>query len=192
MKIKIFFGLIISVLFGACVVEEPDLSRYEVSEFDNVEEAKDIKVTYTDSTQTLFILEAPKLRRLLSRYSVKDEFPEGIKVTFFDDYGRERSWLTADYAIRDQANKTITVQRNVVLLNDVGERLDGPELIWDEKSKEITTDRFVKIRRADGSVVYSHGIKSNEGFTRYELFAVSGDMNVAQKEARVQGDGVNE
>ena len=76
--------------------------------------------------------------------------------------------------------RKITVQKNVVLKNDNGERLDGPELIWDEKTKEIYTDRFVKITRADGSIVYSYGFKSNEGFTRYELNAVSGDMNVEE------------
>jgi hypothetical protein len=66
------------------------------------------------------------------------------------------------------------------LRNDRGERLNGPELIWDEKLKEIYTDRFVKITQADGSVVYSYGFKSNEAFTRYELNAISGDMNVEE------------
>ena len=67
--------------------------------------------------------------------------------------------------------------------NDQGERMDGPELIWDEKTKEIYTDRFVKISRADGTIIYSYGFKSNESFTRYELNAVSGDMNIEQMRA---------
>jgi hypothetical protein len=68
-----------------------------------------------------------------------------------------------------------------VLRNDRGERLQGPELIWDERSKEIYTDRFVKITRADGSVIYSYGFKSNEAFTRYELHSVTGDMPIPEE-----------
>jgi hypothetical protein len=166
--------------FSACVVDQPDLSRYETSTIDNVEEARDIEVVYTDSSFLIFILKAPLSKRIYSRFSVTEEFPEGIEVTFYDKSETPRSWLTSDFAVRDQANRRITVQKNVILRNDRGERLNGPELIWDEKLKEIYTDRFVKITQADGSVVYSYGFKSNEAFTRYELNAISGDMNVEE------------
>src|SRR5687767_14790258 len=138
---RILFYLFL-LLFTSCVVEEADLSRYITSPIENVEEARDIEVTYTDSSRLVFILKAPLSRRRLDRYSTAEEFPEGIDVTFYDRNGIPRSWLTADYAIRDQATRKITVQRNVVLRNDKDERLDAPELIWDEKTKEIYTDRF--------------------------------------------------
>ena len=166
-------------IFQSCVVDQADLSKYMQSKVANVEEARNIDVVYTDSSYTVFILKSPLSRRIFTKQSVKEEFPEGIEVTFYDRTNEPRSWLTSDYALRDQANRKITVQKNVVLRNDKGERMDGPELIWDEKSKEIYTDRFVRITRADGSVVYSYGFKSNERFTRYELNAVSGDMNIA-------------
>lgn len=157
-------------------MEEPDLSRYIVSPIDNVEEAKDIEVTYTDSSRLVFIMKAPMSRRKLDRFTTEEEFPEGIEVTFYDRTGAPRSWLTADYAVRDQVNRKITVQKNVVLRNDVGEQLNAPELIWDEKTKEIYTDRFVRHSSAE-RVIYSYGFKSNESFTRYELQSVSGKMN---------------
>lgn len=174
MKKYLLFFILTSV-FAACVVEEPDLSRYTKSGVDNVEEARDIEVTYTDSSYLVFYLEAPLSRRRLDRFAVEEEFPEGISVTFYDKTGKARSWLTADYAVRDQSSRKITVQKNVVLTNDKGERLDGPELIWDEKTKEIYTDRFVKHSTAD-RIIYSYGFRSNEDFTRYELHAVSGSM----------------
>jgi LPS export ABC transporter protein LptC len=166
---------------SACVVDQPDLSKYMNAPIENVEEAHDIDVMYTDSSRKVFNLKAPLLRRLYTKYAVNEEFPEGIGVTFFDRYERPRSWLTADYARRDQVSRIITVEKNVVLRNDIGERLDGPELIWDEKTKEIRTDRFVKITRPDGTLVYSYGFKSNEAFTRYELNASSGRMAVDEK-----------
>ncbi len=163
------------IIISSCVVEEPDLSRYIGSSIDNVEEARDIEVIYTDSSHLVFILKAPLSRRKLERYSMEEEFPEGIEVTFYDRSGAARSWLKSDYAVRDQASRKITVQKNVLLENDLGERMEGPELIWDEKSKEIYTDRFVKITRKD-DIIYSYGFRSNESFTRYELNAGSGEM----------------
>ena len=175
------FVLLLFVAIQSCVVDEADLSRYMSSGIENVEEARDVDVVYTDSSYEVFKLKAPLLRRVYERRAVVEQFPEGIEVTFYDKSRQPRSWLTSDYAIRDQANRTITVQKNVVLRNDNGERMDGPELIWDEKTKEIYTDRFVRITRSDGSIVYSYGFKSNEGFTRYELNAVSGDMHYQEQ-----------
>ena len=178
----LFYSFLAVVLLPACVVDQADLSRYIGSKVDNVEEAHDLDIVYTDSSRVVFKLKSPLLRRIYEPRSVREEFPEGIEVTFYDRSETPRSWLTSDFAIRDQANRLITVQKNVLLRNDLNEKLEGPELIWDEKSREIYTDRFVKITRADGSIVYSYGFKSNERFTRYELNAVSGDMNIRQFE----------
>lgn len=178
---RIFSTMLILLAFlPGCVVDEADLSRYIGSTIENVEEARDLDVIYSDSSKIVFTLKAPLSRRIFEQRTVKEEFPEGIEVAFYDQSQTPKSWLTADFAIRDQANRLITVQRNVILRNDQNEKLEGPELIWDEKSKEIYTDRFVKITRADGSIVYSYGFKSNERFTRYELNAVSGDMNIKE------------
>jgi len=169
-------------LISSCVVDQADLSKYENPPVENLEEARDINVTYTDSSHIVFILKAPLLHRIYNKTSVTEEFPEGIDVTFYNKSENAQSWLTADYARRDQAQRTVTIEKNVVLRNNVGERLDGPELIWDEKTKEIHTDRFVKITRPDGTLVYSYGFKSNETFTRYELNASSGRLAVEEKD----------
>lgn len=180
--IQFTFIVIIVASLAACVVDEPDLSKYMVSAIENVEEAHDINVIYTDSSYKLFNLKAPLMRRVYTRYATNEEFPKGIEVVFFDKAGNPRSWLTAETAVRDQATRRVTVQKNVVLRNDAGDVLQGPELVWDEKTKEISTDRFVKITRTDGTLIYSYGFKSNESFTRYELNAVSGDMVVDEEE----------
>ena len=173
------FFLIVIIFFGlaACVVEEADLSKYTGTKFGNAEEATNVEIKYTDSTYLVFILKAPLSRRTLEKIGVQEEFPQGIDVTFYDKSGKARSWLTSDYAVRDQVERKIIIQKNVKLENDKGERLDGPELIWDERTKEIYTDRFVKITNAEG-IIYSYGFKSNEAFTRYQLNAGAGDLNI--------------
>ncbi len=178
---QVYFFMLLMVGVSSCVVDEADLSKYLSSGIENVEEAHDVDVIYTDSSYKLFNLKAPLLRRVFTKYAINEEFPKGIEVTFFDKSGHARSWLTAETALRDQSTRQIIVQKNVVLRNDRGERLNGPELIWDEKTKEIYTDRFVKITQADGSVIYSYGFKTNEAFTRRELNAVSGDLHLEEE-----------
>jgi len=179
--LKIITSFIFILSLASCVVEEPDLSRYTGSKIDNLEEAHDIEVKYSDSSFLVLVLTSPLSRRSVEKYSMEEEFPEGVNVIFYDKYGNPRSWLTADYARRDQVNRQIIVQKNVVLYNDRGQRLDGPELIWDEKSREIYTDRFVKITDND-KIIYSYGFKSNEAFTHYELKAVAGDVIIDKKD----------
>lgn len=160
----------------SCVVEEPDLSRYTGSGVQNLEEAREVEMVYTDSTALVFRLKAPVSRRLINKFSTEDEFPKGVEVTFYGKYDQPVSWLTADYAIRNPAERFVRVEKNVTLRNVKGERLDAPELIWDEAAREIRTHRFVRITRPDSSVIYSYGLISNETFTHYELRAVAGDV----------------
>jgi len=135
-------------------------------------------MSYTDSTELVFKLKAPVSRRIYSKFSVSDEFPDGIEVTFYGNYERPVSWLTADYAIRNPAERYVRAEKNVVLRNIAGERLDAPELVWDEAARQVRTDRFVRITRPDGTIIYSYGFASNETFTRYELNAVAGDLTL--------------
>lgn len=173
------FYLFSFLFLTSCVVEEPDLRRYVGAGIDNVETTKDVKLIYTDSSRITFTMSAPVSNRRIDRYSVIDEFPEGVSVVFYDKSETPISWLDSKYALRDQANRKIYVRDSVVLKNSNGEKIEGPELIWDEKSHQIYTDRFVKITRQDGTIAYSYGINSNENFTRYQLNAVAGDLNMA-------------
>lgn len=90
------------LLMASCVVDEPDLSRYSGSAIDNVEEARNVEVNYTDSTYTVFILKAPLSRRVFKKNVVTEVFPEGIEVTFMITLGSPAvgSPPTTPYAIR--------------------------------------------------------------------------------------------
>src|SRR6476659_784031 len=104
---NLLFYIIMITSLSACVVDQADLSKYTTPAIENVEEADDINVTYTDSSHLVFNLKAPLLRRIYNKYSVSEEFPKGIYCTFYDKEEHPRSWLTADYARRDQAQRTV-------------------------------------------------------------------------------------
>lgn len=174
MKQYIFLIGVLLVV-ASCVKKEFDLEALRAPQEYSIEEARNVDIIYSDSAQLRVRIQGPLLRRYVYRFRVDEEFPEGVAVTFFDQHGNASAWLHARYAIRVPYEHRTTVRDSVVLYNTVGERLEGPELIWDEENKTISTEKFVKITRQD-EIIYSRGFKSNQEFTRYELYAVEGNM----------------
>jgi LPS export ABC transporter protein LptC len=159
----------------SCVKKEFDLEGLRTPRDYSIEEARDVNIIYSDSAIMRVRIGGPLLRRYVYRFRVEEEFPEGVDVTFFDPSGRPTAWLTAKYAIRKPQDHQTVVRDSVVLLNTQNEKLEGLELIWDEKEQLITTEKFVKITRPD-EVIYGRGFRSNQDFTRYTIFAVEGEM----------------
>ena len=78
MKRQFVYTLFLLCAASACVVDEADLSRYSGAGTENMEEAHNVEVNYTDSTYTVFILKAPVSRRVYKKATVTEVFPEGI------------------------------------------------------------------------------------------------------------------
>ena len=74
---------------------------------------------------------------------------KGLKVDFYNPEGKLESYLTAEYGISFPKEKKVKVQRNVEILNTKGETLNTEELIWDQETGTIHTDKFVKITGKD-------------------------------------------
>ena len=84
-------------------------------------------MVYTDSLKIQAILTAPKhvdYTNLDFRYA---EFPEGLKVVFFDENGNENEVL-ADYGILYNDTKLIDLKGNVQLKSFKGSKLNTSQL----------------------------------------------------------------
>ncbi len=163
-------------LFSSCIKKEFDLDSLRAAKDYSLEEARDVEVFYSDSAILRVRIEGPLLRRYVYRFRVEEEFPEGVFVTFYGPDGRPTAWLSSKYAIRKSQEHQTIVRDSVVLYNTVGEKIEGPELIWDENAETISTDKFVKITRPPADTIKSYGFISNQNFTKYTLYAVEGEM----------------
>jgi len=144
----------------------------------SLEIANDVKIIYSDSSLLRVIVSGPELKRYIYKFRVEEEFSKGVHVEFYDEQGSAMAWLDAKYAIRQPNEKTIIARDSVVLFNIEGGRIETTELIWDERTHTLWTERFVKIIRPTGDTLTSYGMKTNESFTDYELYSVEGDMSV--------------
>lgn len=171
----IFTILFSSICLSQCVEPDVDYSKIIASNKIAVETTHDVVVLYSDSARLRVRISGPMSKRSTRGYSVEEEFPNGVFVEFLNGAGAVESWLKADYAIRIESDKKVITRGNVVLENVKGEKIEGPELIWDERKREIYSDRFVKITKGE-EIIYSYSFRSDEMFSRVELKASEGDI----------------
>lgn len=138
------------------------------------ETIEDCEIIYSDSAQVRVILNAS----LMNRFILDDpylEFDNGVRVQFFNQFGKKESELVSDYAKIDENNDLMTVKNNVVVRNIQGDILETEVLSWDEKKQEVYSDDFVKITTKN-EVIYGEGFVSNQNFSKYTIKNIKGTI----------------
>jgi LPS export ABC transporter protein LptC len=154
----------------------------------NIERGKNVKIIYSDSAVVKIIIHAPVMERYLDYSNSKDVFPKGILLEFLNDKKDVYSWLKASYAVREELTHKIIARGDVIFYNDKDEKLETPELIWDEIDRIVYTDKLVRITQAEkGDTTYGFGFKANQEFTRFEIKKkVQGKINVSDFVTAIQ------
>jgi len=110
--------------------------------------------------------------RHLDREKPRQEFIDGVNVTFFSPNNRAQSTLTAKHAVRYDKTNQIHITKNVVWESANGERLETEELIWEERSGRVyNNNRFVTVIKSD-EIIYGHGFEANQDFTEWTINAI--------------------
>lgn len=184
---KFFLFLLIPFLcicFAAC---ENDIAEvYSISSENEkklpAESGKNVEIVYSDSAMIKAKLSAAQL----DRYTGKKAYmimPKGMEVIFYNEKREEQTKLTANYGIGfDNGNgmEHMEAKRNVVVINEKGDRLNTEHLIWNAVTKKIYTDQFVKITTKD-EVIWGDGLEANQDFSEYEIKNVKGQVNLKEE-----------
>lgn len=141
------------------------------------ESVLDVHIEYTDSGLLRAKVYTPELVAVKNVSEPYMEMNKGINVRFLDQDGKVESCLTSEYAISYSEKKKIIVRRNVEVLNLKGERMNTEELVWDQASAKIRTDKFVKITTKD-QIIMGEGMESDESFNNWEILNVRGTLNI--------------
>ncbi len=97
---------------------------------------------------------------------------EGVKLDFLDEDGNVSSTLTSKKGKVDDATKDMFAIDSVVAVNDSGVVLRTDELVWKNRAKKITTDKFVTIDDKDDHME-GYGFESDERLTNYKIYKVT-------------------
>jgi LPS export ABC transporter protein LptC len=100
----------------------------------------------------------------------------GFRMVFFDTLEREDAHLTANFGKLEEKKKRFTAWGSVVLVNELGEKLETEEIVYLVDSARITSDKQVKITMEGGTVLHGKGLVSNDNFTQYRILQPSGEI----------------
>ena len=73
----------------------------------------------------------------------------------------------------------ITARDSVVMTTVKKEKLETAELIWDEKTAKVYTDKFVKVTKP-GEVIYGFGLEAEQDFSYWKIIVPKGRIKVEQ------------
>lgn len=166
-----FIGLLTCLCWLSCTnnVSEVDQLTEQKQSF-NIERGNGITILYSDSAIVKVRISADSIVRHINSSEAKDVFPRGIFVEFLSPNGSAVSWLTADRAVRNEKENTVTAMGNVRFYNHKNEQLISTELIWNEDQSILSTDKFVSIVQPEkGDTTYGFGFQANEEFNIFEI-----------------------
>lgn len=170
MKHLIFF--LLPVLFIAC--NQADLK--EPLEYTGpLQEAEDVELYNSEADQVKFKLKA----KLFYEFANGNrEFPKGVYIEMFNEFGRLSSTLRADYAKFIKEEGHWLGQGKVELKNvETDEQLNTEELFWNPKTRKIFTSKFVTIRR-QSDVIYGTGLEAMQDLSDYTILKPEGELEV--------------
>lgn len=175
-RIVILLGLVIMAV--SCDKKPVDIPPDPLLLEGDVEIVRNVVIYYSDSMRIKARVEGPKLVKYLQRENERDEFPDGVLVTFFDDLGNQTSSLKANFGVRQPRTKQIKAIGNVIFDNVDGEVLESEEMIWSEEEDKVFTRKFVMITTPDEKV-WGMGFEANQAFTRRRIYAPEGRVSIA-------------
>ena len=170
-----------SILFCFCILlfscsNDPKIVETFVS-IENLpsETIKEAELTYTEKGKVKVKIISKQIERYTARSTIN--FSGGIIVYFYNDSAIITSTLTAEEAIIDEKKEQMMAQVNVELVNHKQEKLNTEQLIWDEKSNLIFTEKTVRITTKE-EVIFGEGFESTPDFFSYKITNVRGSINI--------------
>lgn len=181
-KINIALSLVLGAIFTACSSDMEVV--YEITSDKGMPTfmVRDLETYYSDSGYVKVKIYAEELYRFERIDEKFDEYPEGIRVEFIDNYGNITSTLTCQYAKYYIDNELWEARSNVEVINFAeDESLNTELLYWDLQKEQIYSDKFVRIK-TQNEILFGQGFESNQEFSKWRILRPTGTIIIEDEE----------
>ena len=137
---------------------------------------ENLKLIYTDSAKVKAILYSDLNKDFTNQSFPYSEFPEGVKITFYDNDLNE-TIVTSDYAITYNKTNIVNWIGNVVINNFDGSELKTKQLYWDPEQEWLFTEEKFSFKNIDYDIVASR-LDANRSFTIFNTGKLDGKVLV--------------
>ncbi len=169
-----FIFLLLLVALTSCESNFKEIQKSNLSEFTPSGEADSINLKYTDSGKIKAILVSPRMLDFAAVSFPFTEFPNGIKVTLFDENAK-KTFVTSKYAVSYKNTDIIDLQGNVKITNESGQLLETEQLYFDQKNEWFYTEKRYKFTDPKG-VSFGEGIDFSKDFKIINSQKISGQI----------------
>lgn len=138
-----------------------------------VGEATNFELRYTDSLVLRAIVKGKRYRDFTNLDFPYQEFPEGVRVDYFNESG-DTSTVTANYGVIYPQTKLIDLQGDVNVMTSDGKHLKAPQLYFDQINSWIFTEGDFEFVSEDYNMTGT-GIDFNRDFTQVRFKGTRGD-----------------
>jgi LPS export ABC transporter protein LptC len=183
LKFRILFSIVVvlaATMLFSC--ENDMMTVIKLSSKDSIPDVSITNVNVKQSEMGRITLEltAPKM----ISYQTQDaytEFPNGLKIIFYDSIMQPKSELTANYGISWDSKQLMEARGNVVIKNfQKQEQLNTESLQYDRMGRKVSTKEFVKITTPDRTIL-GKGMESDELFDNWVISDVTSTIYVEEK-----------
>ena len=137
---------------------------------------ENLKLIYTDSAKVKAILYSDLNKDFTNQSFPYSEFPEGVKITFYDNDLNE-TIVTSDYAITYNKTNIVNLIGNVVIINFDGSELKTKQLYWDPEQEWLFTEEKFSFKNIDYDIIASR-LDANRSFTIFNTGKLDGKVLV--------------
>jgi LPS export ABC transporter protein LptC len=169
---RLFFFTVLSFSIISCSQTE---LKEPVEYTGPLREAENVELYNSEDDQIKYKLTA----ELIYEYTNGDrKFPKGVYVEMYDEIGKLKSTLRANYAEYIKEKDHWRGEGKVEVKNiEKNEQLNTEELFWNPKTKKIFTSKFVTIRQ-QGDVLYGTGLDAMQDLSDYQITDLQGELEV--------------
>jgi LPS export ABC transporter protein LptC len=140
--------------------------------------AENVESFYTEKNQVKVKMVAAELDEFLNG---DREFPKGLYLEFYDEFGKLESTLRANTAYFFKQDNLWRGRGKVEVRNVAkNEQLNTEELFWKQFEHKIYTEKFVTIRQ-QGDVIYGEGLEAKEDMSDYVIKKPVGEFEVKEE-----------
>lgn len=143
--------------------------------------AKDINLFYTDSGKVKANLRSPKMLDYTHEKFPYRVFPNHVEVDFYDSDSTKNT-IIADSAIVYDDSDLIDMRQNVKIITSDSLVLTTSQLYWNTAKEWVFTDRYYKIRLANGTENQGVRFDANQDFTVFNSMSNSGLQIIEDKD----------
>ncbi len=163
-------------LFFSCTSDQNLVKEFISENHLPIEQITDAELLHTENGKLKVKIIAGNIERFTDKQP-ELLFSKDIEIFFYNESEEIQSKLYSENATVDKKNKIMVAYNNVNLISSDNRSLETEELLWDQVSDRIYTEKDVKII-TNNEIIYGKGFYASPDFTKYEITNINGTFDI--------------